>query len=150
MVKSEQQAAASHSGRTPAQEAVIRRLHLALGDEILASLTAEQKDKLEHAVILMNVANRHVVDVRKTFGFSRWRYYVVFLLGRDRRTQVRREGRLSGFLRTLLVLLAIGVTFAAAVLVLYLIKSALGIDIFKDYSFGIWDWFRHTVLGANG
>ncbi|MGL5163678.1 MAG: hypothetical protein ACRC8E_15640, partial [Plesiomonas shigelloides] len=104
----------------------------------------------EHAVILMNVANRHVVDVRKTFGFSRWRYYVVFLLGRDRRTQVRREGRLSGFLRTLLVLLAIGVTFAAAVLVLYLIKSALGIDIFKDYSFGIWDWFRHTVLGANG
>jgi hypothetical protein len=35
-------------------------------------------------------------------------------------------------------------------LVLYLIKSALGIDIFKDYSFGIWDWFRHTVLGANG
>lgn len=149
-MKNEQQTATSPQGRTPAQDAVIRRLHLALGEEMLESLTAEQKEKLEHAVILMNVANRHVVDVRKTFGFSRWRYYVVFLFGRDRRTQVRREGHLSGFLRTLLVLVAAIITFTAAVLVLYLIKSALGIDIFKDYSFGIWDWFRHAVLGVNG
>ena len=28
------------------------------------------------------------------------------------------------------------------ILVLYLIKSALGIDIFKGFSFGVWDWFK--------
>jgi len=27
--------------------------------------------------------------------------------------------------------------------VLYLLKSALGIDVFADYSFGLWDWFVH-------
>jgi len=31
------------------------------------------------------------------------------------------------------------------ILVLYLIKSAMGIDIFPDFSFGIWSWFQGNI-----
>ena len=34
----------------------------------------------------------------------------------------------------------------SAVLTMYLIKSALGIDIFKHFSFGVWDAFKHTFI----
>lgn len=27
-------------------------------------------------------------------------------------------------------------------LVLYLVKSAMGINLFDDFSLGIWDWFK--------
>jgi hypothetical protein len=30
----------------------------------------------------------------------------------------------------------------AGLLLLYLVKSALGIDLFDGYSFGIWHWFK--------
>ena len=35
---------------------------------------------------------------------------------------------------------------ACAVLVLYLIKSALGIDMIEGFSFGVWGWFQQTFL----
>ena len=40
--------------------------------------------------------------------------------------------------------LAVFITFSALVgiLVLYLIKSALGIDLIPGFSFGVWDWFK--------
>jgi hypothetical protein len=28
------------------------------------------------------------------------------------------------------------------ILVLYLVKSALGINLIEGFSFGIWDWFK--------
>lgn len=37
------------------------------------------------------------------------------------------------------ILLACGLV---GLLLLYLLKSALGIDIFPDYSFGVWTWFK--------
>lgn len=37
---------------------------------------------------------------------------------------------------------------ACGVLVLYLIKSALGIDLIEGFSFGVWGWFQEHVLKA--
>jgi hypothetical protein len=31
-------------------------------------------------------------------------------------------------------------------LVLFLVKSAMGIDIFPNFSLGIWGWFQQTFL----
>ena len=50
--------------------------------------------------------------------------------------------RLAWPLITLLLLLGI----CGMVLLLYLVKSALGIDIFKHFSFGVWDLFKKSVL----
>jgi hypothetical protein len=35
---------------------------------------------------------------------------------------------------------------ATGVLALYLIKSALGIDLIEGFSFGVWGWFQEHVL----
>lgn len=39
---------------------------------------------------------------------------------------------------------------ACGVLVLYLIKSALGIDLIPSFSFGVWGWFQQHVLKVFG
>ncbi|HBB24465.1 MAG TPA: 3-phosphoshikimate 1-carboxyvinyltransferase, partial [Pseudomonas sp.] len=29
--------------------------------------------------------------------------------------------------------------------ILYLLKSALGINLFPDFSLGLWDWFKESL-----
>jgi hypothetical protein len=38
------------------------------------------------------------------------------------------------------------VSAAVGILVLYLIKSALGIDLIPGFSFGVWGWFQDEFL----
>ena len=47
----------------------------------------------------------------------------------------------AGFL--VVVALGLGVVFAllSILLALYMLKSALGIDVFKNFHVGIWTWF---------
>ena len=35
------------------------------------------------------------------------------------------------------------------IFVLYIIKSAMGINIFEHYSFGAWSWFKSVFLDSN-
>jgi hypothetical protein len=89
---------------------------------------------------------RHPVDVRGAIGFWRWRYYYVVVAGRERRLLTRREELLARAGR--LALLAGFLTCSAllGLLILYLVKSALGIDLIPGYSLGIWDWFNGLFL----
>jgi len=88
----------------------------------------------------------HAVDFRWTLRFWRWHYYFVFLAGRNRRSLSRKE--LNAALFGSLILLMIVVTFLAAIALLsiYLVKSALGIDLLPGFSLGIWGWFQQSVL----
>jgi uncharacterized membrane protein len=72
----------------------------------------------------------------------RTRIYYVFLMGRNFRELSRKEQLVSAFSIALFTALFITFSVLLGLLVLYLIKSALGINIFKDFSFGIWDWFK--------
>jgi len=88
----------------------------------------------------------HAVDARWTLKWWRWQYYFVFLAGRNRRVLTDREIRIQRF--SMAVFLTVFLLFSAVVgvLVLYLIKSALGIDLIPGYSFGVWDWFKTEFL----
>ncbi len=88
----------------------------------------------------------HAVDARWTLKWWRWQYYFVFLAGRNRRVLTDREVRIQRL--SMAAFLTVFLLFSAAVgiLVLYLIKSALGIDLIPGYSFGAWDWFKDNVL----
>ena len=46
------------------------------------------------------------------------------------------------------VLLTVFLSFSAllGLVVLYLIKSAMGIDLFPNFSLGIWSWFKENIL----
>ncbi len=85
---------------------------------------------------------RHAVDIRGTVVFWRWRYYYVFLLGRNRRELTRREKQLSLLLQAVFLSVLLLVSTLLGLLVLYLVKSALGIDLFPGFSLGIWTWFK--------
>jgi hypothetical protein len=87
---------------------------------------------------------QHKIDIRSTvtLPFTRWRYYYVFLAGRNRRQLSEREKKISFFITALLVFGFILVSIAVGLLCIYLMKSFAGIDLFPGFSFGIWDYFK--------
>jgi hypothetical protein len=88
----------------------------------------------------------HPVDLRWTIRIWRKCYYFVFLAGANRRPLSRREQELALLAKMLLFAGFITVSALLGILVLYLIKSAAGIDIFPNYSFGVWTWFQEHVF----
>lgn len=88
----------------------------------------------------------HAVDARWTLKWWRWQYYFVFLAGRNRRVLTDRERHIQRFSMALFLSVFLLVSAAVGILVLYLIKSALGIDLIPGYSFGVWDWFKEEFL----
>ncbi len=112
---------------------------------IQASFSEAQLAALQAA---MAGSAAHAIDVRPVVKVPLlpWSFYLVLLAGRNRRDMSAKEQRIAA--RTLLCLIVCGTTILAVtgLLVLYLIKSALGIDIFDNFSFGIWDWFSSKFL----
>ncbi|HDY7967005.1 TPA: hypothetical protein RQK66_001570 [Vibrio vulnificus] len=128
-----------------ANKAVAQFYH-ALDKQTAESLTEQQKRDIEQAVQAIGLVARHSIDVRKSLPWVGKRYYLVLLCGRDRRGQVRaEESKLANFFTVTFVVIALLTLFGLSALALYLLKSALGIDIFKDYSLGIWDWFKGLI-----
>lgn len=119
---------------------VIERFYQALDEDTAASLSADQKAALEEAVLSITLTTRQRIDIRRTVSFFGRRYFYVFLAGRDRRNATRHK---STFGRMALSVLVFGWLLFCAVSVfitLYLIKSALGIDVFKHFHVGLWTW----------
>lgn len=89
---------------------------------------------------------RHAVDLRGTLGFWRWRWYYVVVAGRERRQLTRRQEALA--LKAKLLFLSGLVLFSLllSLLLLYLLKSALGIDLVPGHSLGLWGWFKGTFF----
>ncbi len=119
----------------------VQKLLSRMPDEVSDSFTEKQLTYL-----LTSLGSRrwgsHKIDLRTTVGFFRWRYYFVFLFGRNRRELSRLEQRLSVVGKALLLTIAL----LFALLVVYLLKSAAGIDLFPGFSLGIWGWFKGEFL----
>ena len=84
---------------------------------VAASFTKEQR----HAIRTMfgdRGATRHAVDVRCTFPMGWRRFYLVFLLGRDRRKIIRPRNGLPGDMGDWLAYLVMTVGLLAALFVL--------------------------------
>ncbi|WP_394200315.1 hypothetical protein [Shewanella waksmanii] len=122
---------------------VLTSLFENMDKQIVASFSHQQKRALSLAVRGQSWG-KHSVDKRGTFAFPfvRWRFYYVFLLGRNRRAYTRREKNLSMLMFIAMVGGFLLISVMIGLLVLYLIKSAMGVDLFADSSTGIWDWFK--------
>ncbi len=84
---------------------------------VAASFTKEQR----HAIRIMfgdRGATRHAVDVRCTFPLGWRRFYLVFLLGRDRRRIIRPRNGLPGDMGDWLAYLVMSLGLLAALFVL--------------------------------
>ncbi|WP_028240958.1 hypothetical protein [Stutzerimonas azotifigens] len=87
---------------------------------------------------------RHAVDMRGTLPLGRSRYYFVLLLGRNQRERSRRQEELGLAAKALGATLFLLFSVLLGLVILYLIKSALGINLFPNFSLGLWDWFRQA------
>ena len=128
-------------------EIAIKNLLSRMPDDVANSFTDTQ---LLHLKLALGSRQwgKHKVDFRGTFPlpFMQSRLYYVFLMGRNHRELSRQEKFMSALSVALFLTVITSVSILFGILVLYLIKSALGIDIFKDFSFGVWTWFKGTSL----
>ena len=123
------------------QDPFIDGLAERLPDEVMASFTREQLDALKVAFGARQWG-RHPVDLRGTLKLWSWRYYFVLLIGRNRRDLSRAQQDLSLSAKAAGISLFLLISLGVGLLFLYLLKSALGINLFSGFSLGVWDWFN--------
>ncbi len=87
-------------------------------------------------------SEKHPVNVRKSLGFGRRRFYIVLLAGREKRpmSRLRREGAISPFASLLFYVLLTFFGGVAAMALLYGVKSIFGLDLVYQGGF-------HDLLG---
>ena len=126
-------------------EVGLRKLLERMPEKVQDSFTEEQLVNIKIA-IGARTWGTHAIDVRSTIKFFRYRYYYVLVAGRNRRELSSRERRLGLLIQA--AALGVFLTFSAmfGILILYLLKSAAGIDIFPGFSFGVWGWFKGEFL----
>ncbi len=120
--------------------------------ELLERLPASDRDSfsdrqlaaLKNTLGSRRLWNRHAVDLRGGFSFWTWRYYFVILGGRERRRLTKRDVRMMRSITAFVLSLFLVVSMLFGLLILYLIKSALGINLLEGYSLGIWSWFNEN------
>jgi hypothetical protein len=124
-------------------ESAIQNILSRIPNEVAVSFTEQQLISLKVAMSSGDWET-HKVDLRGTFPvpFFSSKIYYVFLMGRDYRNLTRQEQLISALTISLLVTLLIIFSVLMGILVLYLVKSALGINLIEGFSFGIWDWFK--------
>jgi hypothetical protein len=126
------------------QDPDIMSLLSRLPQETASSLTDTQ---LQHLKITIGSGQyrKHKVDVRGTlpFPFTQYRMYFVLLMGRNVRGLSRQEKSIA--LGAMLILTSLFLLLCAlsGAVMLYLIKSALGINLLEGFSLGLWDWFNN-------
>ena len=122
----------------PSTDESERRILLSIPEDIKSALTDQQLSTLLRAV--KPIPTRHGFAVRSSFRGIENRYYVAFFMGEDRRNveRLRAEGQMDAIPvgGTFLILFAIIGLYGLfpVVMMLYLIKSALGIDFFDGPS----------------
>jgi len=127
-------------------EETIKSLLDKMPHQVAESFTDEQLTHL-FTILCARSWGKHSIDLRGTFKipFYKWRFYYVFLTGKNHRSLSRKEQEISLISRAIVITLFAFLSISLGVLILYLIKSALGIDIFPNFSFGIWTWFKELL-----
>jgi hypothetical protein len=113
--------------------------------EIRKSLTESQFKEIKEAISAATPLKKHPVDIRHTIPLFFFRFYFVFLMGRDRRSKTknlefnRRKSSNTIFGSIFLIIVFLPLLIMSF-LILYYIKSKMGIDIFDD--FHLIDFFK--------
>ncbi len=139
-------ASAEDNQNKPSDDPALQRLFKGMDPAVAASFTDVQLTGLRDA-IRMRGWKGHSIDFRPTMviPFLPWSFYLVFLVGRNRRHITRSEATVAAL--SFLLVFAIGgmAMLGLLLIILYVIKSALGIDIIPEASMGIWDELKQWL-----
>ncbi len=103
------------------------------------SFTEEQLMHLKTAIGARQWGS-HLIDHRGVIKFFKYRYYFVILAGRNRRQLSPNEVKASRIAQAILI----SISFFIILLIFYLIKSVLGINLFQGFSFGLWGYMQEV------
>lgn len=112
-----------------------------LPEELRESFTDEQLAGLRSAFATRSWG-RHKVDWRGTFGLWSNQYYFVLVGGRNKRNLSRGQRNLSLAAKASAITMFLLFSVLLGMVALYLLKSALGINLLPNHSLGLWDWFK--------
>ena len=125
------------------EEPSVRKLLSRMPSDVADSFS---DDQLIHLKVALGSRQwgLHKIDFRGTFlfPFVSSKFYCVFLMGKNHRNLSRSEKTISALMLSLFTSFFILICVMLGVLVLYLIKSVLGIDVIQGFSFGVWGWFK--------
>ena len=124
---------------------VISRLLEKMPDKVADSFNEEQLSHIRNAIGAREWG-KHKLDIRGTIKFFKWRYYYVGLAGRNRRSLSDAEVRFAALVNAAFFAAFLLVSILLGLIVLYLIKSALGINLIDGWSLGLWGWFKSNIL----
>ncbi|MEH6729398.1 MAG: 3-phosphoshikimate 1-carboxyvinyltransferase [Pseudoalteromonas distincta] len=101
-------------------------------------------DQLIHLKVAIGARQwgKHTVDCRGVIKFFKYRYYFVLLAGRNRRELSKKEQKIAAISQAITISMFSFLVITILLLIIYLVKSALGVDMFSNYSFGVWAWFK--------
>ena len=116
-----------------------------LPDETALSLTDKQ---LRHIKVAVGNGGyrKHKIDYRGTIPipFYPSRVYFVLLMGRNIRVVTRNEKSMALMTILLLTILFLSLSTLLGLVLLYILKSALGINLFEGFSLGLWGWLKQA------
>ncbi|AGH45659.1 hypothetical protein [Paraglaciecola psychrophila] len=112
--------------------------------ETAAVLTDTQLSHLKVA-IGSGQYRKHKVDIRGTISlpFFPSRIYFVLLMGRNIRSLSRQEKSIAITSMMLLTVIFLVFSSVLGLAIIYVLKSALGINLLEGYSLGLWDWIKN-------
>ncbi len=107
---------------------------------ILEKLNIEDRDNLKSIFsVAIPKPSPKIIDLRFIVDLIITRFFVVLLIGKDMRKKqrqypVNRITKIANIIAAILLIIAMSFLISAiTVLILYLIKSALGIDLFQGH-----------------
>lgn len=125
------------TGRNARAENAPAALLQRLSPELQAALSEAQRQEVLALLAEVQAQPKpKILDIRFGINVLLARYYVVLLMGPEQRSRSRHTGlsRLGNWLAAVLLLLSFNVLVSLSLgMVLYLIKSAVGIDLFPGH-----------------
>ena len=114
---------------------------------ILGRMSSENRDSFtEDQLVALKSAlsgqkwEKHPLDIRGVLRFWRWSYYYVLIGGKETRALTRRQEQVTRTAYAFFILGFFVFSTLLGVVTLYLLKSALGINIIPETTLGFWGW----------
>lgn len=123
-----------------ARDQFVKKLFGELPSGLSDSFSDEQLEGLKSALD-REEWEHHTVDIRRAFGFFRWRYYFVLLIGSNQRQSERDSEKTPNSLELAFIVFFLLFSILTGLVVIYIAKAALGIDLIPSSEIGIWEWF---------
>ena len=127
------------------QDDQVQELLRRMPEQVADSFSVEQLHALK-SVIATRQWGKHRLDIRGSVPILRHRYYFAVVAGRNRREMTAQEKALDNAFALVVFVAFISFCMVCGLVTLYLIKSALGINLFEGYSFGLWTCVQQNVL----